>query len=81
MHDLVPYLNRMPKSEWCVVRCGSNIGHQKGNMCLKEFKLHAQNMIIILHLSINIVWRGNLYDHLMHKDIHFLQLMKCSYEL
>ena len=37
-----------PIFEWYVVRCGSEIGHQKGVMPFKEFGLHAQHMLTIL---------------------------------
>ena len=54
---------RTPIFEWYVVLCGSENKYKK-DMCLKEIRLRAQNMLIILDLTINII-RGDLYNHLM----------------
>ena len=49
------------------------------NMCLKELGLYAQNMLIILHLTVNIVV-GILYDQLMLARIFTLIMNKISSE-
>ena len=53
-----------------MVRCGSKNGHQE-DTCLKEIKLHAQNMITNLQSTVNIIGRTH-YDHLMSlRTLHF----------
>ena len=52
--NLVPSLNRPPRFELYVVRCGSKNECQKGT-CLKEIGPHAQNMITILKLNEHIL--------------------------
>jgi len=49
----------IPIFEWHVVRCESKNSHQK-NMCLKEIRLHAQNMLIILGSIINMIGRTSV---------------------
>ena len=34
--SLITYLKQTPIFEWCVVRCGSKNGHQKG-ICFKDW--------------------------------------------
>ena len=48
----VPNIMWTPKFEQCVVRCRSKNEHQK-YMCLKEIRLHVQNMSTILGSIIN----------------------------
>ena len=43
----------------------------KKDMCLKEIRLRAQNMLIVLDLTINIIG-GDLYNQMMStKNLHF----------
>ena len=37
-----------------VLRCGFKNGHQKGNMCLREIGLCAQNKLIVLGAMVNM---------------------------
>ena len=50
---MVMYLNWIPIFEWCVDRCGFKNKYKK-DMCLKEIGLHAQNLLTILSLILNI---------------------------
>ena len=63
-----------PLFEWYMGSCGSKNGHQEG-MCSKEIRLHAQNMLTILGLMVNMT-RGDLYDHLMSTRIFTLIMNK-----
>ena len=54
VHDSIIFLYHTPTHEWRGNRCGSWNGYQKG-MCLKEIGLHAQNMLTILSLIVNII--------------------------
>ena len=54
MPNLVAYLNWKPILEWYVVWCGSKDANQI-EKCLREIKLHAQDMIIILESIVNII--------------------------
>jgi hypothetical protein len=47
----VTHLNQIPIFEWCVVRCGSKNGYQKGIIGLSEIGIRAQN--IITHSRLN----------------------------
>ena len=63
----VTFLDRFPIFEWCVIRCRSKKEHQN-NMCLKEIRLHAQNLLTTLGSIVNtIVSRGGgrLQEHIM----------------
>ena len=53
----VTYLNRTPRCQWYMGRCGSQNGYQK-DMCLNEMGLHAPNMITILNSTTNINGMG-----------------------
>ena len=76
--NLVTHLKQTPiLFEWCVIRCGSKIKHQKC-ICLKEIIiLHAQNLLIILSSIINII-RKRIFNLIMNK-IH-VQLSSRNYE-
>lgn len=40
--------------KWCVIRHGSKNGHQK-TIFLKEFELHAQNLLIVLGSKLTLI--------------------------
>ena len=48
------FLNNTLVFEWCVVRCGSKNGHQKGIMCFKEIGLHVQTLVTTLSSIVDI---------------------------
>ena len=50
--NLVTHFNHIPIFVWHVVRYGSENRHHK-DICFKEIKLSAQNMIIILDPMVN----------------------------
>ena len=43
--------------EWCMVRCESKNGHPK-NKCWKKIGVHAQILLTILEITINITELG-----------------------
>ena len=61
-----------PIVEWYVVRCVSKNGQQK-ERCVNEIGLHAQNMLIILGLIVNMI-KGDPYNHLMNTQIITLKM-------
>ena len=71
----ITYLNWTSFFKWYVVMCGSKNGHKK-YMYLKEIGLRAQYMMTILGSIVNIIGRGNLYDHLMSTRIFTLIMNK-----
>jgi hypothetical protein len=62
MPKLVTSLNQTPIFQWYVVWFGSKNGYQE-DMCLREIRLCAHNMITILGSMLNVI--GGTYDHLM----------------
>ena len=70
---LVTFLNKTPKSEWCMVRCGFQNGSQK-DMHLREIKLYAQNSITILNPPIDTIkskesiWTFNEHENVPFKN-------------
>ena len=44
--------------EWCVIKCGCKNIHQK-DMRLKEIRLHAHRLLMILDSIVNII--GEVY--------------------
>ena len=76
MPNLVTCHNWIPIFEWYVVRCDPKTKYQN-DMCIKETRLCAQNMITILGSIVNIIWGlGDLYDHLMSMRIFTLKMNK-----
>ena len=49
--------------EWCVINCGSKNRHPI-DICSKEIRLCAQNMLTILDSKVKMI-QGELYDLLM----------------
>ena len=81
--DVPNSVNQLPIFEWCVVRCGSKNGYQKGIICLSEIGICAQN--IITHSRLNsqhffffffFLWGGTLYDQLKSMGISSLMRHK-----
>ena len=72
--NLITYLTCTPIFEWYLVWCGYKNEYKK-DMCLKEIGLHAQNMITIVSLTINMIG-GDLYDHLLSTKIFTLIINK-----
>ena len=69
--DSIISLYHIPILEWLGNKCGSWNGYQKG-MCLKEIGLHAQNMLTILSLIVNIIDGIHIYDHVTKTRIFTL---------
>lgn len=67
----ITFLNRT--SEWHLIRCGFKNGCQT-DVSLKEIRLCAQNMIIVLGSIVNIIGR-DLYDHLMSMKTFALRMI------
>lgn len=61
--------------EWYVIRHASKISHQK-DICLKEIRVHVQNMLFILSSIVNMTLGGNLYDCSISKRIFTLIMNK-----
>ena len=57
--NLVTYLNRTPIFKWCVVRCRTKDRQQK-EMCSKEIRLCAQNVLTNLGSIMNTI--GGTYS-------------------
>ena len=55
-HYLVAFHNRTPILDWCVVRWGSKNKHHE-DTCLKEIKLHLQNLCTSSHSIMNTIGR------------------------
>ena len=53
VHKLVTYLNQTPIFEWYVFRSYSKMIQR--DVCLRIIGLHAQNMIIVLDLTIKTI--------------------------
>ena len=72
MPNSITYLNLTHVFEWHQVRCGSKNKCQKDITCLKEFGLHAQNMITILD-SIVSINGGGRHVRLLNENenLHF----------
>jgi hypothetical protein len=58
-----------PTFEWYEVRCGSRNRHQK-DMCLKEIRLRAQNLLIFLGSVVNMI-EGSCMTITDHESLHF----------
>ena len=69
------FLNQTPILEWCVVRSRSKNEPEKGDMCLKEIGLWAQNWLTTLGSNSQQNW-GDLYDHVMNSRIFTLTMNK-----
>ena len=59
----VTYLNETPTFKWYVVRCGSKNVYKK-DICLKDIRLHAHNVMIHSRLNSQHNW-GDLYGYLI----------------
>ena len=55
---------------------GSKNGCSK-DTCLKDIRLHAQNLIIILGLVVKVIL-GGMYDHLTRVSISIITMNKMS---
>lgn len=62
---MIIHLTLTPIFDWCVVGHKSKNGHQKAK-CLKEFELHAQNLLTSLDSKSTLIGKENANCHLYH---------------
>ena len=63
-----------------VVWCGSKNEYQK-DVCLKDIRLHAHDILTILNSIVNVIREGPTWPFNEHENIHFEIIWKYLYEL